>query len=141
MSQITLYFISIGLSLLFGIGVSVYLRKPLFTLLVDVCGTPDRARFWLHITILSYLLVSAAIGLAFQPELTHYEGHTSISDGVVYEERIYYESPNYDPAIYSLGDQLGRTLLGLLLVTGFMSMTISRFIRRQEKNELLRAQG
>ena len=40
MSQITLYFISIGLSLLFGIGVSLFLRKSLFTLLVDVCGTP-----------------------------------------------------------------------------------------------------
>jgi len=92
MSQITLYFISIGISLLFGIGVSLYLRKPLFTLLVDVCGTPDRGRFWLHVTILSYLLVSAAIGLAFQPELTRYQGHTAISEGMVYEELIYYEN-------------------------------------------------
>jgi len=141
MSQLNLYFISIAVSLLFGVGVSLYIRKPLQTLLVDLCGTPERARFWLHITILSYLLVSAAIGLAFRPETMHFEGYTEYSEGMVYEERFYYESPNYDPAIYNLGGQLGRTLFGLLLMTGFMALTISRFIRRQEKNELLRVQG
>jgi len=133
MSQIDMYFISIAISILAGIGISVAIRKPLYALLVDVCGTQERARFWLHITILSYLLVSAAIGLSFQPETSYGEGYTEFRDGVVYEERTYYELPNYDPILYGLGSQLGRTLFGLLLITGFMAFFISRFIRRQDQ--------
>ncbi len=141
MSQINLYFISIAISLLFGIGVSLFLRKSLLALLVDICGTQERARFWLHITILCYVLVAAAIGLAFQPEISHFQGMTEVNNGVVHEERFYYEMANYDPMIYSLGSQLGKTLIGLLLTTGFMAITISRFIRRQTKNELAQVQG
>ena len=110
MSQINLYFISVAISILLGVGVSLFLRKSLFALLVDICGTQDRARFWLHITILSYILVATAIGLAFQPEITHVQGFTEFSDGVVHEERIYYEMADYDPMIYSFGGQLGKTL-------------------------------
>ena len=133
MSQIHLYFISIVISILAGIGISIAIRKPLYALLVDVCGTQERARFWLHITILSYLLVAAAIGLSFQPETSYSEGFTEFRDGAVYEERVYYESPNYDPILYNLGGQLGRTLFGLLLITGIMAFFISRFIRRQDQ--------
>ena len=141
MSQINLYFISVAISILLGVGVSLFLRKSLFALLVDICGTQDRARFWLHITILSYILVATAIGLAFQPEITHVQGFTEFSDGVVHEERIYYEMADYDPMIYSFGGQLGKTLFGLLLTTGFMAITISRFIRRQEKTDMVGVQG
>jgi hypothetical protein len=108
MSQNTLFFASISLSLLFGVGVSLYLRKPLHILLVDICGTVERASFWTNLTIISYILVSAAVGLSYRPD---------------------YDIPLY----YGLGGHLGRTLFGLLLVTGFVAMTISRFIRRQER--------
>jgi hypothetical protein len=141
MSQISLYLISVAISLLIGVGVSLFLRKSLFTLLVDICGTQERARFWLHLTILSYILVAAAIGLAFQPEITHVQGFTEFNDGVVHEERIYYEMADYDPMIYSFGGQLGKTVFGLLLTTGFMAITISRFIRRQDRNEPVQVQG
>lgn len=136
MSQIQLYFISIVISILAGIGISIAIRKPLYALLVDVCGTQERARFWLHITILSYLLVSAAIGLSFQPETSYAEGFMEFRDGAVYEERVYYESPNYDPILYNLGGQLGRTLFGLLLITGIMAFFIARFIRRQDQTAI-----
>jgi len=136
MSQVHLYFISIVISILAGIGISIAIRKPLYALLVDVCGTQERARFWLHITILSYLLVAAAIGLSFQPETSYAQGLTEFRDGAVYEERVYYESPNYDPILYNLGGQLGRTLFGLLLITGIMAFFISRFIRRQDQADI-----
>ena len=86
MSHHTLYFISVAISILLGVGVSLFLRKSLFTLLVDICGTQDRARFWLHITILCYVLVAAAIGFAFQPDSISYQGYTEFStDGVITE--------------------------------------------------------
>ncbi len=111
MSEITLFTLGIGLSCLFGIGAAVYIRKPLHILLVDLCGTEDRARFWTQITLLSYVLMTALMSLSYQPDeiLAPY---------------------------YYLGGHLGRTLTGLLLITGFMTLTVSRFIRRQQKLEV-----
>lgn len=123
MSQITMFFTSIGVSILFGVLISLYLRKPLHSLLVDICGTTDRAKFWLHITILCYLLVSAVIGLNYQPNF----GQVSLTGDTDYGMLALGESQ----VIFGLGRHLGRTLLGLLLTTGVMAFTISIFIRRQ----------
>lgn len=111
MSQITLYLTGIAASLALGAAVAGFIRKPLGRILVDLCGTEDRAGFWTRITLLSYLLVSAALALGYRPD-------AFIAD------------------YYYLGGHLGRTLLGLLLTTGFLAMTISGFIRRQERMAL-----
>jgi len=115
MSQIARFVVSITLSLVFGLGVSLYLRKPLHTLLVDVCGSEERAGFWTNLTMLSYLLVSAAIGLSYRPDYL-------------------------EPFYYGLGGHLGRTLFGLLVVTGILALIISNFIRRQDVIELRKGQ-
>jgi hypothetical protein len=108
MSEISLFLLGVGLSSLFGIGVAVYIRKPLHTVLVDLCGTGDRALFWTQITLLSFVLMTALMALSYQPD-----------------EAM--------PPYYYLGGHLGRTLTGLLLITGFLTLTVSRFIRRQQK--------
>ena len=133
MSPIAMFLISIGISILVGVLISLYLRKPLFTLLVDVCGTQDRARFWLQVTILSYLLVAAAIGLNYRPALEYSSFFDNTEYGVM--------AANQGVLIFSLGRHLGRTLLGMLFTTGFMTFIISRFIRRQQKAEALAAGG
>ena len=108
MAQITLYLTGIAVSLVLGAAVASFIRKPLRLILVDLCGTEDRAAFWTRITFLSYLLVSAALALGYRPD-------AFIAD------------------YYYLGGHLGRTLFGLLITTGFLAMTISTFIRRQER--------
>jgi hypothetical protein len=108
MAQITLYLTGIAVSLVLGAAVASFIRKPLRLILVDLCGTEDRAAFWTRITLLSYLLVSAALALGYRPD-------SFIAD------------------YYYLGGHLGRTLSGLLITTGFLAMTISTFIRRQER--------
>ena len=108
MTQFQLYVTSLAASLLLSLSVVFYLRKPLYRLLVEVCGTPDRARFWMHITNLSFVLTAMMMALTYQP----------------FEDRLNF---------YFLFDHLGRTLFGLLGVTIFLTLTMSIFISRTDK--------
>lgn len=116
MSQTQLFFTGIALSLALGIAVPIYLRRPLHRLLIEICGTQERAAFWTQLTTLSYLLMAAATGLSYRPE-------------------------NFLPDYYYLSGHLGRTLVGLLVTTAFVSLTLSGFIRRQERLSLQAARG
>ena len=116
MSEISLFGLGIGLSSLLGIAVVFYIRKPLHTILLDLCGAEGRARFWTQITVLSFILMTALMSLSYQPD-------------------------EISAPFYSLSGHLSRTLAGLLLITGFLALTISRFIRRQQKADLLLAGG
>ena len=108
MTQFQLYVTGLAVSLLLSLSVVFYLRKPLYQLLVEVCGTPDRARFWMQITNLSFLLTSMLMALSYRP----------------YEDQVGY---------YFLSGHLGRTLFGLLGVTVFLTLTMSIFISRTDK--------
>ncbi len=59
MSEISLFLLGVGFSSLFGIAAVVYIRKPLRTILLDLCGTEERAQFWTQITVLSFVLMTA----------------------------------------------------------------------------------
>jgi hypothetical protein len=106
-----MYYIGLGLSLLISLLVVVYLRKPLFRLLVDLCETEDRARFWVQITNLSFLLGSIFMALTYRP----------------HEARAVH---------YYLASILSRTLFGLLAVTAFLTVIISIFVGRQNRPKI-----
>jgi hypothetical protein len=88
-----------------------YLRRPLFSILTELCGTDERAYFWSQITKLSFILTAMLMSFSYRPK-------------------------GYIPNYYFLAGHLSRTLLGLLLVVLILAMTFSRFIRRQEKATL-----
>ena len=111
MTQFQLYLTGVTISMLICILVVVYIRRPLYHILTDLCGTDERARFWAQITHLSFFLVSMLMALTY----SSYPGQTDY---------------NY------LGSHVGRTLLGLVIVTAFLALTISLFIGRQEKPTL-----
>ena len=46
----------------------VHLRKPLLALLIDVCGTEDRARFWQSFTNVAMVVVPLIPGLRFDEQ-------------------------------------------------------------------------
>lgn len=107
MSEAQLFYTGLAISLLISLLVVVYLRKPLFRLLVDLCHTEDRARFWVQITTLTFLMAAMFMALTYHPHntpATHY----------------------YLVSIFS------RTLFGLLGVTGFLTFVISIFARRAD---------
>ena len=108
MNEITTFLIGLSISLAAVLCAAVSIRNPLFSLLTELCGTADRARFWTQITMLSFILMGGLMALTFSPEGT---------------------LPDY----YFISRHLGRTLGGLVIVTVFLSLTISGFIRRQER--------
>ncbi|MEJ2758670.1 MAG: hypothetical protein P8046_09340 [Anaerolineales bacterium] len=110
MSQFQLYLTGVSLSIVLSILVVAYIRRPLYNILTDLCGTDQRARFWAQITHLSFFLVAMLMSITYR------------SSG----------QPDY----YYLGGQIGRTLLGLVIVTGFLSLTISLFAGKQDKPTL-----
>lgn len=93
----------LGISLFLSLLVVLYLKKPLTQLLVDVCGTQTRARFWAHLTNLSFILVSLLMPILSRP----------------------YESQE---TIFQIIHQLRWTLFGLIGTVVFVSMSISGFI-------------
>lgn len=106
MNDITTFLIGLSISLAVVLGASVYIRKPLFKILTDLCGTDDRATFWTQITMLGFILVGGLMALTYQPST---------------------KLPDY----YFISWHLGRTLTGLVLVVVVLSLTISIFIRRE----------
>ena len=107
MTQFQLYITGLTISMAICILVVVYIRRPLYLILTDLCGTEGRARFWAQITHLSFFLVSLLMALTYSP----YSGQTDYQ---------------------TLGSHVGRTLLGLVIVTAFLSLTISLFAAKDK---------
>ena len=108
MNDITTFLIGLSISIVFVLSAAVYIRKPLFKILIDLCGTDDRAAFWTQITMLGFILVGGLMALTYQPRANL-------------------------PEYYFISWHLGRTLSGLVIVVVFLSLTISIFIRRENK--------
>ncbi|HKJ28029.1 MAG TPA: hypothetical protein VJ965_10350 [Anaerolineales bacterium] len=110
MSEQQLYVLGVSLSVLTSLLLVLYLRKPLYKLLVDLCRTEDRARFWVQITNISFFLGATFMALSFRPH-------------------------EPQPTHYFLASIMSRTLFGLLGVTGFLTIMISAFAARQDKRK------
>lgn len=105
MNEITTYLTGIGLALAISLSVVFYLRKNLLNLLNDVCGTENRANFWMNISNLCLVLVPFMFAITYKPDM---------ADNVVFE----------------LSRNISRSLFGLIGTIVFISFTISLFIPR-----------
>jgi hypothetical protein len=86
-----------------------YLRRPLLRILVDLCGTEDRAAFWLAFSNVTLFLVPVLLALHRHPG-----------------------SGSFAEAIFGIGDQLEVALLGLVVSVVALGLVLSRFIPRNE---------
>jgi hypothetical protein len=59
--------IDFATTLVFGLLIFGYLRIPLHRLLVDLCGTEERARFWLAFSSVLLLGTPLAAALGYSP--------------------------------------------------------------------------
>ena len=50
MNNLLLFVVQIGIPAILGISTTLYLRGVTYQLLVDICGTEERAEFWVRIT-------------------------------------------------------------------------------------------
>lgn len=106
---------SLGLGIAFALSLTIiwYLNKSLTQILIDLCGTEGRARFWVHVTNSSLLLTTMFIALGYEPE----GGLTPL---------------------FQISQQLSKTLFGLLFTILVLSLIITRFIRRVDKQAELK---
>ena len=111
MNAVTLFMTDIGITLVVSLLVVVYLRSPLRSILIDLCGTVERADFWATFSHVTLVLVPLIFAMHYRPELS--EGR---------------------PAIFEVSAQLELALLGLVVSVVVMGLVIGSFIRRTRPN-------
>jgi hypothetical protein len=107
MTPSILFSIGLAVSLVTSLAVVVYLRAALQRILVELCGTSERARFWAAFTNISVVLVPLIFALQYSPELK--EGQ---------------------PAVLEIAAQLKWALAGLLATVVMVGWVLSRFTRQ-----------
>jgi hypothetical protein len=109
MSPTGVFLLDLVLTVIFSIGLLSYLNKHLRILLVELCGTAERARFWLAFSNVALILVPLILALDYRPE---------IGPGKV--------------VIFEVAAQLKYALIGLALTLGALAIVLVSFIRRIE---------
>ncbi len=67
MSSIAAFGIEFFVTLLIGFLLLLYLRAPLYRVLVDLCGGEDRARFWSAFAAVLLIGFPSAAALGYRP--------------------------------------------------------------------------
>lgn len=102
-----LYMYGLLITLTASSAVVIYLRSPLEKILSELCGTPERARFWAAFSNVTLIGVPAIFAMQYHPE-------TSASALIGYE----------------LANQVKWGLIGLVVSTAVLAWVLSRFIPR-----------
>jgi hypothetical protein len=110
MGDVAIFITGVGVAVLVSSGVVVYLGRSLRKLLVDICGTEDRANFWTAFAIVTLLLVPLIFAMHCHPEAR----------------------PEV-PFIYKLGTQIEWALGGLAASVMASGYVISRFIPKSPR--------
>jgi len=98
-----------GLAVAAGASLAVvaYLRRSLLRILVDLCGSEDRARFWLAFSNVTVTLVPLLFALHQRPS-----------------------ADSHAAPIFEFADQLEIALLGLVISVFVLGFVLGRFIPR-----------
>ena len=68
MNNVVTFSLNLLLTLLIAVVVSAYLAPSLFRILVDLCGTEERARFWLTFSRILLIGMPAVTALGYRPQ-------------------------------------------------------------------------
>ena len=104
MSIEILFLLGIGTTLAIAFGVVVYLMHPLRKILLDICGTKERAEFWTAFSNVTLVLVPLICALFRGPQ----------------------EPPL--PLVLELGAQVKWALIGLVSAVAILGFVLSWFI-------------
>ena len=107
MTNSALFLIGLGFTVITALAIVGYLRTPLHSILVELCGTRERAEFWVAFCNVTITLVPLIFAMQYTPELK--AGTT---------------------AVLELSAQLKWALAGLLSAVVVLGWVLGRFIRR-----------
>ena len=113
MNIVDLYLAGAITTLLISLIVVFYLRKPLRGILVDLCGTAERANFWRAFSNVTFVLVPFVFALE-HPSGDAGEGGISLRQ-----------------AMDAFTSELSRALVGLIVSVFVMGLVLSAYIPRR----------
>lgn len=108
MTTSVLFLLGLGLTLIATFAIVAYLRSPLHNILVELCGTRERAAFGVSFSNVTITLVPLIFAMQYTPDLK--AGST---------------------AVLELAAQLKWALAGLLFAVLVLGWVLRGFIRRQ----------
>ncbi|MBZ5546717.1 MAG: hypothetical protein LAO22_01970 [Acidobacteriia bacterium] len=103
-----LFLVGLGLTLVTAFAIVAYMRSPLHSILVELCGTRERAAFWVSFSNVTITLVPLIFAMHYTPDLK--AGNA---------------------AVLELATQLKWALAGLLFAVLILGWVLSSFMRRQ----------
>jgi len=118
MTPSILFLTGLAISLATSFAIVVFLKVPLGRILVELCGTSERAEFWAAFTNVSIMLVPLIFALQYPAEL---------------KER--------QSAVLEIATQLKWALAGLLATVVLVAWILSGFIRRRPLADTTRSGG
>ena len=108
MTPTMLFLLGLMLTLITAFAIVTYLRRPLHRILAELCGTQERAQFWVSFSNVTLTLIPLIFAMQYTPELK--AGTTPVLE---------------------LAAQLKWALVGLLAAVLILGWVISSFIKRQ----------
>jgi hypothetical protein len=107
MNAVTAFVFGLAMTMGTVFLVLLYLRKPLQAILLDLCGTAERARFWTAFSNVTMFLVPFVLALDHRP------------------------TPNIPQAsVYAISDQIESAVTGLIVSVVIVGLVLSWHISR-----------
>lgn len=105
MSASVMFLCGLAVTLASSISVVIYLRAPLQKILVELCGSTERAAFWTAFSNVALTAVPVIFAMQYHPEAV-----------------------GTAPVAFQLADQMKWGLIGLVLSIAVLAWVLSRFI-------------
>ena len=107
MNETQLFLSGVGITVVLSFAVVLYLKKHVRTILIDLCGTPERADFW---------TAFSNVGLGLVPFILALQFDLDVAAGT--------------PLVVIIGRQLAQALIGLVVTVACLGVVIGSFIPR-----------
>jgi high-affinity Fe2+/Pb2+ permease len=109
MSPTWIFLLDVTLTVFVCVGIVLYVAKHLRSLLIELCGTVERASFWLAFSNVSLVIVPLIFALDYSPEF-------GLNQTLVFE----------------IAGQLKHALIGLITTFGCLALVLFWFVPREK---------
>lgn len=108
MNPASAFLVDIAFVVALSVGIVAYVKSHLNSLLIDLCGTPERASFWLAFSNVTMVFVSLIFALDYNPEF----------------------GPDRN-CLFERATQLKRAIVGFVITLPCLAFILYRFIPRE----------
>jgi hypothetical protein len=109
MSLSMVFLFDVGLAAILSILLVAYVKAPLRSLLIELCGTRERASFWVALSNVALVVAPMIFALDYKPEFGP-------------EKTV----------IFEMATQLKHSLIGFVITLTALGLVLLRFIPRDK---------